>query len=93
VIRYKVSEAVGGRFDVLVTGANAHRLGLSSGSVIGHAIVETTRGGSGRVTIHFSKRIAAKLRKAHSITVTLRLTVIGPDLIPTVIPQTLTLHG
>lgn len=87
VVSYSVNEQVAGRFEVLVEASVAHRLairapqavGLPAGSprslVIGHALLETTKGGHSSVRIRFAKSIAQRLRRAHGkIKLTLRLT-------------------
>ncbi len=86
VVRYAVNEQVAGRFEVLLDAATAHRLGivgrvasgLPAGSpeslVIGQALLVTTKGGKSSVRIKFNKSTAKRLRKAHKVTLTLRLT-------------------
>jgi hypothetical protein len=86
VVRYSVSEQVAGRFEVLLAATTAHHLGISgpvatnmpAGTprtlVIGHALLVTTKAGSSSVRIKFTKRIAKHLRRARSVTLTLRLT-------------------
>ncbi len=73
VVRYSVNEQVAGHFEVLLSSAVAHRLGISgtpatglpAGSpaemVIAKAILVTTKGGHSAVHIEFSKRTAARL--------------------------------
>jgi hypothetical protein len=87
VVRYSVNEQVAGHFEVLLSTAIAHRLGISgspatglpAGSaaelVIAKAILVTTRGGRNTVDIQFSKRTATRLAKLHKVTLLLRLTV------------------
>jgi hypothetical protein len=93
LVGYTVSEQVAGHFQVSIDASTARRLGLGSHPmVIGKAILVTTMGGHGSLRIRFGKRVRAKLRRARSVTATLSLTVTGPDLITTVIAQTITLH-
>jgi hypothetical protein len=87
VVGYSVNEQVAGRFEVLLSRATAHRLGISgapatglpAGSpaelVIAKAILVTTKGGHSAVHIEFSKRTAARLAHAHKVSLMLRLTV------------------
>jgi hypothetical protein len=87
VVSYSVNEQVAGRFEVLLSRATAHRLGISgtpatgmpAGSppevVIAKAILVTTKGGHNAVHILFSKRTAARLARTHKVSLTLRLTV------------------
>jgi hypothetical protein len=87
IIRYSVNEQVAGRFEVLLEATVAHHLGISgptatnlpAGSpkslVIGHALLVTTKGGRSSVKIKFSKSIAKHLRRAHKVTLMLRLVV------------------
>jgi hypothetical protein len=86
VVRYAVNEQVAGRFEVLLNAATAHRLGivgrvasgLPAGTpeslVIGQALLVTTKGGKSSVRIKFNKSTAKRLRRAHKVTLTLRLT-------------------
>jgi hypothetical protein len=86
VVRYSVNEQVAGHFEVLLSAALAHRLGISgrtasglpAGSpkslVIGQALLVTTKGGRSSVRIKFSKSTAKHLRRAGKVTLTLRLT-------------------
>lgn len=87
VVSYSVNEQVAGNFEVLLSTATAHRLGISgtpatgmpAGSppqlVIAKAILVTTKGGHNVVRIVFSKRTAARLAHAHKVALTLRLIV------------------
>jgi hypothetical protein len=87
VVHYEVNEQVAGHFEVLLDAATAHRLkisgpvagtlppGFAKSLVIGKALLVTTKGGHSSVRIHFSKHIAARLRHARSVTLTLRLIV------------------
>jgi hypothetical protein len=87
VVRYSVNEQVAGHFQVLLSSAVAHRLGITgtpatglpAGSpaelVIADAILATTKGGHSAVHIEFSKRTASRLAHAHKVSLMLRLTV------------------
>jgi len=82
-----VNEQVAGHFEVLLSSATAHRLGISgtpatglpAGSapklVIAKAILVTTKGGHNAVHIQFSKRTAARLAHVHKLSLMLRLIV------------------
>ena len=86
-VGYSVNEQVAGHFEVLLSSAIAHRLGISgtpatglpAGSppelVIAKAILVTTKGGHSGVRIQFSKRTAARLARMHKVSLTLRLIV------------------
>jgi uncharacterized membrane protein YgcG len=86
-VRYSVSEQVAGRFQVLLATSLAHRLHLSGASatglaagtppetVIGKAILVTTKGGTGTLTIQLSAKAADRLRHMHSVTLTVQLVV------------------
>ena len=87
VVSYSVNEQVAGRFEVLLSSAIAHRLGISgtpatglpAGSaaevMIAKAILVTTKGGRGAVHIKFSKSTAARLARAKQVPLTLRMIV------------------
>jgi PKD domain len=87
VVSYSVNEQVAGHFEVLLSSAVAHRLGISgtpavglpAGSpaelVIAKAILVTTKGGHSAVHIQFSKRTAARLAHVHKVSLMLRLIV------------------
>ncbi|MGO9321949.1 MAG: PKD domain-containing protein [Solirubrobacteraceae bacterium] len=87
VVSYSVNEQVAGHFEVLLSSAVAHRLGiggapatgLPAGSpaevVIAKAILVTTKGGRSAVHIDFSKRTAARLARVHKVSLMLRLVV------------------
>ncbi|MGH2853357.1 MAG: PKD domain-containing protein [Solirubrobacteraceae bacterium] len=87
VVRYSVNEQVTGRFEVLLSAATANHLGISGPAatnlpagfpkslVIGHALLVTLKGGRNSVRIKFSKKIAKRLRRAHKVTLTLRMIV------------------
>jgi hypothetical protein len=86
-VRYSVNEQVAGRFEVLLTSSAARHLGISgplasglpSGSapqrVIARAVLVTTRGGSSTIHIIFSRTTAARLARAHSASLELRMVV------------------
>lgn len=87
LVSYSVNEQVAGRFEVLLSTAIAHRLGISgtpatglpAGSpaelVIAKAILVTTKAGHSAVHIVFSKRTAARLARAHKVSLMLRMVV------------------
>jgi hypothetical protein len=87
VVHYSVSEQVAGRFEVLLNATTAHRMGISGPAatnlpagfpkslVIGHALLVTTKAGRSSVRIKFTKSTAKHLRRAHKVTLTLRLIV------------------
>jgi len=91
VVRYSVNEQVAGHFEVLLSRSEARRLGISGypatglpvGSppelVIAKAILVTTKGGRNTVNILFSKRTAARLGRAHKVSLMLRLVVRNAD--------------
>lgn len=87
LVHYSVNEQVAGRFEVLLNAATAHRMGISGPAaanlpagfpkslVIGHALLVTTKAGRSSVRIKFAKNTAKRLRRAHKVTLTLRLVV------------------
>jgi hypothetical protein len=87
VVRYSVNEQVTGHFEVLLESGVAHHLGISGPSaanlpagfpksvVIGRALLVTLKGGRSSVRIKFAKSTAKHLRRAHKVTLTLRLVV------------------
>jgi hypothetical protein len=107
VIHYTVNEQVAGRFEVLLAAATAQKLGISgrvatglpAGSpralVIGQALLVTTKGGHSSVRIKFDKRTAKHLRRAHKVTLTLRMIVRNASKNPafTTVTSTVVLHG
>jgi hypothetical protein len=107
VIHYSVNEQVAGRFEVLLPASTARQLkitgraatGLPAGFpkslVIGQALLVTTKGGHSSVRIKFPKRTAKHLRRAHSVTLTLRLIVHNAAKSPlsTTVTSTVVLHG
>ncbi len=107
VVSYAVNEQVAGHFEVLLDRSTARRLGISgqaavglpAGSapavVVGRAILVTTAGGRSTVKIVFSRRVAARLSRAHRVSLTLRLIVrnAGQSPTSTTIVSTFTLSG
>jgi hypothetical protein len=108
VVSYSVNEQVAGHFEVLLGSATAHRLGISgtpavglpAGSpaevVIAKAILVTTKGGHSALHIVFSKRTAARLARAHKVSLMLRLTVrnaASVDPLTTSVVSSVTLAG
>jgi hypothetical protein len=87
LVSYSVNEQVAGRFEVLLSSAVAHKLGITgtlatglpAGSppelVIAKAIIVTTKAGHSAVHIQFSKRTAARLKRVHKVSLMLRMTV------------------
>ncbi len=87
LVSYSVNEQVAGRLEVLLSSAVARRLGISgtpatglpAGSpaelVIAKAILVTTKAGHSAVHIVFSKRNAARLARAHKLSLMLRMIV------------------
>ncbi|HXA55598.1 MAG TPA: hypothetical protein VNV37_12060, partial [Solirubrobacteraceae bacterium] len=85
VVHYSVNEKVAGHFEVLLEASIARHLRISGPTaanlpagapqslVIGHALLETTKGGHSSVRIRFSKSVAKHLRKARKVKLTLRL--------------------
>jgi PKD domain len=87
IISYSVNEQVAGQFQVLLASSVAKRIGLHGPAaaglpagtppqiVIAKAILVTTKGGHSTVKILFGPKTAAKLRKLHKVSLTLRLIV------------------
>jgi hypothetical protein len=106
VVHYSVNEQVAGRFEVLLPATTAHGLKISGRTatglpvgfpkslVIGQALLVTTKGGHNSVRIKFSKLIAKRLRRAHKVTLTLRLIVHNAAKSPlsTTVTSTVVLH-
>jgi PKD domain len=105
VIHYSVNERVAGRFEVLLASSIARRLGLhgpqatglakgmAPQTVIGKAILVTTKGGSSSYKLKLSKATAARLRKLHKLSLTIRMVVrnsVGTA--PTTVLDTVTLR-
>jgi hypothetical protein len=86
-VSYSVSEQVAGHFEVLLSRAVAHRLGISGAAAVGlpagspaevviaKAILVTTKGGHSALHIQFSKRTAARLARLQKVSLMLRLIV------------------
>jgi hypothetical protein len=87
VVSYSVNEQVAGHFEVLLSRATAHRLGITGSPAVGlpagspaevviaKAILVTTKGGHSAVHIAFSKRTNARLAHVHKVSLMLRLIV------------------
>jgi hypothetical protein len=87
LVSYSVNEQVAGHFEVLLSKAIAHRLGISgpaatglpAGSapevVIARATLVTTKGGRSVYDIHFSTRTQSRLRRLHKVSLTLLMAV------------------
>ncbi len=87
VVSYSVNEQVAGHFEVLLSRAVARRLGIGGAPatglpagtppelVIAKAILVTTKGGHSAVHIQFSRSTAARLARAHRVSLMLRLVV------------------
>jgi PKD domain len=86
-VNYTVDRQVAGRFEVLLATSLAHRVGLhgpaatalAAGTpgqvVIAKAVLVTAKGGHGTYRIIFSKTTAARLRKLHHVSLTVRMVV------------------
>jgi hypothetical protein len=86
-VSYSVNEQVAGHFEVLLSRAVARRLGIGGAAavdlpvgspaelVIAKAILVTTKGGHSALHIQFSKSTAARLGRAHKVSLMLRLIV------------------
>ncbi len=86
-VSYSVNEQVAGHFEVLLSRAIAHRLGISGAPAVGlpagspaeiviaKAILVTTKGGHSALHIQFSKRTAARLDRLRKVSLMLRLIV------------------
>jgi hypothetical protein len=87
VVSYSVNEQVAGHFEVLLSRATAHRLGITGSPAVGlpagspaevviaKAILVTTKGGRSAVHIAFSKRTDARLAHVQKVSLMLRLIV------------------
>jgi hypothetical protein len=87
LVSYSVNEQVAGHFEVLLSSAIAHRLGITGApatglpagspaeTVIAKAILVTTKGGHNALHIEFSKRTATRLASVHKLALMLRLVV------------------
>jgi hypothetical protein len=86
-VSYSVNEQVAGHFEVLLSRAVAHRLGISGAAAVGlpagspaevviaKAILVTTKGGHSALHIQFSKRTATRLGRLQKVSLMLRLIV------------------
>jgi hypothetical protein len=104
-VRYSVSEQVAGRFELLLATSLARRLhlsgvratGLAAGAppetVIGKAILVTTHGGVGTLTIQFGSNTVKRLRHMHSVTLIVRLLVHNAHAKTATATATVTLAG
>ncbi len=84
-VRYTVNEQVAGSVQVLLETSVAKRLGIKgqiatdlakgtpSETIIGTAVLVTTRAGHGTVHVKFASRTAARLARSHKLKLTLRL--------------------
>ena len=108
VVSYSVNEQVAGHFEVLLSSATAHRLGITGAPAVGlpagspaevviaKAILVTTKGGHSALHIIFSKRTATRLARAHKVSLMLRLTVrnaASVDPLTTSVVSSITLAG
>jgi len=105
VVDYSVSEQVTGHFQVLLATSVAKRIGLrgpaaaglpagiAPQTVIGKAILVTTKGGHSKVTIQFSKTTAADLRRLHKVSLMLLLVVRNATTGSATVIKTFTLKG
>jgi hypothetical protein len=87
LVRYTVSEQVTGRLELLLSSSIAHHLGVrgsnaaglpagtAAQTVIGRALLVTTKAGHSTLTIQLSKTTAAQLRRLHKLSLMLRLVV------------------
>ena len=104
VVHYSVTEQVAGHFQVLLDARTAKHLGIKSPVLkgkyngltnpiqIGTALLETTKAGNSTIAIIFSKSVAAKLRHAKTLTLTVRLVahnILGQQVVVT---TTIKLH-
>jgi len=107
VVRYSVNEQVAGHFEVLLNKTIARRLGITGAPAVGmapgtpaqliiaKAVLVTTQAGRSTVDIQFPKRTAARLKRLHKVTLTLRLIVRNASRTPasTTVLSTVTLSG
>jgi PKD domain len=104
-VRYSVSEQVAGRFEVLISNSLARRFHLSGApagglapgtpaqTIVGKAILVTTRGGAGTMTISFGKKTSARLRHLGRVTFLVRLLVHNAQGRTATVLATVTLAG
>jgi hypothetical protein len=105
VVRYSVNEQVAGHFDVLLATSIAHRIGLhgppatglpqgtAPQTIIGKALVVTTKGGHSTLKIQFGKATASRLRRLHKVSLMLRLVVRSASTGTTTVLSTVTLSA
>ena len=103
-VRYSVSQQVTGHFEVLLAASIAHRIGLHpplatglpAGTapqvVIAKALLITTRSGRGTLRIQFGRITARRLRRLHTVPLTLRLSLRNAGGGTTTVLSSLTLH-
>ncbi len=87
LVSYTVNEQVAGHFEVLLASSTARRLKIKGGKafglpagepeslIVGQALLVTTKGGHSMVRIKFTTSAAQRLRRAHKVTLLLRLIV------------------
>jgi PKD domain len=87
VVSYSVNEQVAGHFEVLLSRARAHQLGISGAPAVGlapgspaeiviaKALLVTTKGGHSAIHMQFSKQTASRLAHVHKLSLMLRLIV------------------
>jgi hypothetical protein len=105
VVRYSVSERAAGRFEVLLASSIARKLGLhgpaalglakgtAPQTVIGKAILATSKGGTSTYKLKLAKTTVARLRKLHQVSLMVRLVVrSSAGAAPTTVLDTVTLH-
>ncbi len=105
VIRYSVSQRAAGRFEVLLASSLARKLGLhgpaalglakgtAPQTVIGKAILATSKGGSSTYKLKLAKTTVARLRKLHQVSLMVRMVVrSSAGAAPTTVLDTVTLH-
>jgi hypothetical protein len=104
VIRYSVNQQATGHFEVLLAASTAHRLGLHgplaaglpqgtpAQVVIAKALLVTTKAGRNTLKIQFGKVTAKRLRRLHSVPLTLRLILRNAGGGTTTVLSKLTLH-
>ena len=105
VVRYSVSERAAGRFEVLLASSIARKLGLhgpaalglakgtAPQTVIGKAILATSKGGTSTYKLKLAKTTVARLRKLHQVSLMVRLVVrSSAGAAPTTVLDTVTLR-
>jgi hypothetical protein len=86
-VRYSVNEQVAGRFEVLLASSIARKLGIHGAAatglakgtpaqtIIGKAVLVTTKGGRGTYRLKLSSAVSKRLRKLRKVTLMVRLVV------------------